>query len=249
MKSERGQVLIIAALAIALTVLSTQVYVYRLSRTEVESEYDLVNDYVIGLELGTKHVIKASLISISQGGNTFELSSNLDRWESLVGGDYRFGRCDIDYTLYNQRGYSDGIWLDWGTDGVGISSTYVDFVLNLSGRNVEVDWSLGYNASTVIINSGSWTQGAGANNKVVNGVFDLLNEGSPALVDSVIITYNRGNWREASSLPDYSLTDCGNGTYQYAFTAQVTGSEIEVRIQVYDKKGVFVEAEATFTEE
>ncbi|UCD45036.1 MAG: hypothetical protein JSV27_00560 [Candidatus Bathyarchaeota archaeon] len=249
MRRKRGQVLIIAALAIALTILTTQAYVYRLSRTEVESKYDLVNDYVIGLELGTKHAVVASLISISQGGSTSDLSGNLDRWESFVGGDYRFGRCDIDYTPYNQSGYSDGIWLGWGTDGVGISSVCVDFILNISGRGVEVDWSLGYNASTVIINSGSWTQGAGANEKVVNGVFDLLNEGSPAIVDSVNITYNDGLWREASSLPDYSLTDHGNGTYRYGFTAQVPGPEIEVRIQVYDRKGVFVEAEVTFTEE
>jgi hypothetical protein len=249
MRRKRGQVLIIAALAIALTILTTQAYVYRLSRTEVESEYDLVNDYVIGLELGTKHAVVASLISISQGGNASELSSNMDRWENLVGGDYRFGRWDIDYTPYNQSGYSDGIWLDWGTDGVGISSACVDFVLNLSGRGVEVDWSLGYNISTVINNSGSWTQGAGANDKVVNGVFEFLSEDSPALAGRVNITYNDGLWREASSLPDYSLTDHGNGTHRYGFTAQVPGPEIEVRIQVYDRKGVFVEAEATFTEE
>jgi hypothetical protein len=248
-RRKRGQVLIIAALAIALTILTTQAYVYRLSRTEVESEYDLVNDYIIGLELGTKHAVVASLISISQGGNASELSSNMDRWESLVGGDYRFGRCDIDYTPYNQSGYSDGIWLSWGMDGVGISSACVDFVLNISGLGVEVGWSLNYNTSTVIINSGSWTQGAGANDKVVNGVFEFLNQDSPALADRVNITYNNGLWSEASSLPDYSLTDHGNGTYRYEFTAQVPGPEIEVRIQVYDRKGVFVEAEATFTEE
>lgn len=248
MRRGRGQVLIIAALAIALTILTTQAYVYRLSRTEVESEYDLVNDYVIGLELGTKHAVKASLISISQGGSTSELSNNLDRWEILVGGEYRFGRCDIDYTLYNQSGYSDGIWLGWGTDGVGISSAYVDFALNLSGRGVEVGWSLVYNASTVIINSGSWSQGPGANDKVVNGVFDLFNEDGSALADRVNITYNDGLWREASSLPDYSLTEFGNGTYRYTFTAQYPGPEIMIRIQVYDRKRVFVESEATFTE-
>lgn len=245
----RGQVLIIAALAIALTIMSTQVYVYRLYSTGVASDFDLMTDYIIGLELGARHVVKASLISISQGGDVSKLSGNLDGWEVFVGGDYRFGRCEVDYVLQSQSPYSEGVWFDWGTDGVGISSACVNVTYGIKGRGVEVDGSIEYNASSMVTSTGSWSQGSGASDKVVNGEINVYNEAAPAMAGNITIQYfNLVSWEDASLRPDFSLTNYGNGTYLYAFTITQSGSDVDIRIQVYDLKGVYVEAEETFYE-
>ncbi len=66
-RGRRGQVLVIAALAIALTLLSTQAYVYQLSRLEASSPYSSLGDYILGVEQGSKHVVVASLIG-EEGG-------------------------------------------------------------------------------------------------------------------------------------------------------------------------------------
>jgi hypothetical protein len=245
----RGQVLIIAALAIALTIVSTQVYVYKLYNTEVASDFDLMTDYIIGLELGAKHVVKASLISISQGGDISELSGNLDSWEVFVGGDYRFGRCGVNYVLRSQSPYSEGVWLDWGTEGVGITSACVNVTYNISGRSVEVDGNIEYNASTIVTNKGSWFQGTGASDKIVNGEINVYNEATLAMAGNITIQYfNLVSWEDAGLKPDFSLTNYGNGTYFYTFTITQSGSDVNIRVQVYDLKEVYVEAEETFYE-
>lgn len=247
---ERGQVLIIATLAIALTIVSTQGYVYRLYNTGVASDFDLMTDYIIGLELGARHVVKASLISISQGGDVSELSDNLDSWEVFVGGDYRFGLSEVDYVLQSQSPYSEGVWLDWGTDGVGISSACVNVTYGISGRGVEVDGSIEYNASTMVTSTGSWSQGSGASDKVVNGEINVYNEAAPAMAGNITIQYfNLVSWEDTSLKPDFSLTNYGNGTYLYAFTITQSGSDVDIQIQVYDLKGVYVEAEETYYED
>lgn len=44
---------------------------------------------------------------------------------------------------------------------------------------------------------------------------------------------------------DYSETDYGNGTYAYSFIVTFPGSH--VRMQAFDRRGVFVRAEDALT--
>ena len=43
----RGQVLVIAALAISLTILTTQMYLYSLSARRIDAENDYLSDYIL----------------------------------------------------------------------------------------------------------------------------------------------------------------------------------------------------------
>lgn len=250
MKSRRrGQVLVIAALVIALTLLTAQAYVYDLSRTRVDSGYEYLSDYIRAIDQGSRHTITASLVNISRGGANSNLGANLGRWEDFVSEEHRFGRCDLNSTPASEAPYTEGVWLDWGVDGDGISSAFSDFALNLNGRGAEIDWSYSVNVTTRVLISGSYT-GLGGDSKEVAVIVDLFNEGAPSLTGSTILEYLKsGNWTEASVLGSYSEMDYGNGTYQHVFTDDIPGTSIQVRVRVYDRRGVYVEAEATLAEE
>ena len=243
-RSIRGQALVLAALTISLAILSTQAYVYQRSRAEASADWSALSDYVLSIEQGSRHVVVASLVNVSNGGAASNFRGNLDRWESLAAGDYQFGRCDLNATVASQTPYSDGLWLDWGTDGKGVSSASADFTLNLSGRGAEIDMIFEGNITTTALVSGSFVR-FGGNIKQVTVILDLLNEGEPALAESIDLAYlKEAKWWDPSVLGSYSRQDFGNGTYLYSFTDEIPGNRVPVRFQAYDRRVVFVQAEA-----
>jgi hypothetical protein len=223
------------------------VYIYRNSRIDVSPAYGTLIDYAQHIRLGSIHAVTASLVNISNGGASSNLGDNLDRWEAFTRGDYRFGICDLNATLGSQVPYSDGIWLDWGTSGVGVSSAYVDFTLNIGGRGAEIDWAFPVNRTTEMRVSGSYTVIVG-DQKAVTVTMSMLNEGSPALAQSSTLEYlDTGLWNDASLEGDYTATDYGNGTYRFTFSANIPGAQVDVRMQAFDMRGVFVEAQETLS--
>jgi len=246
--SRRGQVLIVAAFAISILLLSANVYIYRNSRIDVSPAYGTLIDYAQHIRLGSIHAVIASLVNISNGGASSNLGDNLDRWEAFTRGDYRFGICDLNATLGSQVQYSNGIWLDWETSGVGVSSAYVEFTLNIGGRGAEIDWSFPVNKTTEIRTLGSYTVISG-NQKNVTVTLYVLNEDSPALAQSTTLEYLRtGLWNDASQESDYEIMDYGNGTYRFTFSAGAPGNQLNIRMQVNDVRGVFVQTQETLVE-
>jgi hypothetical protein len=246
---KKGQVLVIAAFGMALILLSTQVYIFKVKRGQSSSDHDFLGDYVLDIKLGSDHAVVASLINVSNGGPASILGDNLERWEVLVAGDYRFGRCDLNSTLASQPPYSQGLWLDWGNEGVGLSSASSYFNLNIGGRGVDVNLDFDVNVTTTVLLSGGFSV-LGGDSKAVTVYLNLLNEGRPALHGSTTLTYQRtpGQWADPTVLDDYSAVDYGNGTYRYSFSDSIEGETVSVRVQTYDLRGVFVQAEATLTE-
>ena len=241
----KGQVLVVAALAIALTILTTQAYVYELNNMKISSEHSLLSDYVLGIMQESRHVVTASLVNVSRGGTSSNFEANLERWEVFVAGDYSLGRCDLNATPTSSPSYSDGIWLYWGTNGSGVSSAYADFALNLSGREVEVDWSFTVNVTSRVEVSGSYDD-LGDNSKEVSVSVNLENEGAPALAGFIVLEYLKsGSWEDPRNFGNCTELDCGDGTYRYTFIDTIPGTFVRVRVQVYDLRGVFVEAEAS----
>ncbi len=246
--SRRGQTLVVAAFAISILLLSTNVYIYRNSRIDASPGYSTLADYAQQIQLGSIHAVTASLVNVSKGGASSNLGDNMVRWESFTRGDYRFGICDLNATLGFQVPYSDGIWLDWGISGVGASSAYVDFTLDISGRGAEIDWAFPVNKTTEIKILGGFTVISG-NLKNVTVTLDVLNEDSPALAQSTMLEYMKsGPWKDASQEGDYAIMDYGNGTYRFTFSVLVPGNQINIRMLVNDMRGVFVEAQETLSE-
>lgn len=247
-EQNRGQILIIAAFGMAIILFSTQAYIYKVNRNQVKSGYDYLGDYVLNIKLGTKHILSGSLVNISNGGVATNLKSNLDRWEVFVASDYRFGQVNLNSTLSSQSPYSQGIWFDWGTSGLGVSSVSSDFILNICGKGVEVDLSFKINITTSILMLGSYSD-LGGESKAVTVIVKLFNEGTSALNNYSTITYQKsGSWEDPTLLGDYMVLDYGNGTYVYTFTDTIPGIQVPVRIQTNDIRGIFVQTEITLTE-
>jgi hypothetical protein len=61
------------------------------------------------------------------------------------------------------------------------------------------------------------------------------------------VTVTGGKWQDASLEENYSETDYGNGTYAYSFIVNFPGSQVQVRMQAYDRRGIFVQAEDALT--
>jgi len=244
----RGQVLIVAAFTISILLLSANVYIYRNSRIDSSPAYGTLIDHAQHIQLGSIHAVTASLVNVSNGGATSNLGDNIDRWEAFTRGDYRFGICNLNATLESQVPYSDGIWLDWGASGVGVSSAYIDFTLEISGRGAEVDWDFPVNRTTEMWVSGSYTVIVG-DQKAVTVTMSMVNEGSPALAQSSTLEYlDTGLWNDASLEGDYTTTDYGNGTYRFTFSADIPGAPVDVRMQAFDVRGVFVQAQEALSE-
>lgn len=237
-----GVTLVVAAFFISILIISTQFYIYRLSRSSTYENYGTLNDYLLSIEQGTHHAVIASLINVSQGGSVSNFDNNLNRWKSFVSSDYKFGTCILNATLASDSPYSGGIWLSWGTDGMGVSSASANIAINLSGRGVEAYWSFTENITTTMLASGSWETLQG-NTKKITVFVNLLNEGAPALAGSIDLMYQRGGWRDPTLLDDYVETDYGNGTYQFSFSDKLRESEILINVQAYDRRGIFVQVE------
>lgn len=244
----QGQILIVAAFAISIIILSANVYIYRTSRIDASPVYSTLTDYAQHIRVGSIHAVTASLVNVSNGGAISNLGVNVDRWESFTRRDYRFGICALNATLGSQIPYSDGVWLDWGVSGIAVSSAYVDFTLNIIGPGAEVDWAFSANRTTEMRISGRYAVIVG-DQKDVTVTMIMLNEGSSALAQSVTLEYlNTGVWNDASLEGDYLEMDYGNGTYRFTFSANIPGAQVDIRFQASDLRGVFVQAQESLAE-
>lgn len=191
---------------------------------------------------------EVTIESYYNGETVADLDSYLVRWESFVGGDYAYGLCYLNSTPASQASYSEGIWLDWGEDGIGVTGACSDYTFNISGRGAEIDLSFTVNMTTRVQVSGSF-EDMGGDNKAVTATMQLTNDGSPALYrDITPEVMTSAGWTDMTALGDYVEQDHGNGTYTYTFTSDISGSNVPVRFMVHDKRGVYVMAEVTLNE-
>lgn len=248
-RQRSGQVLILAALIIAALVISTEIYLFKLSGTRVETEYDLLCDYVLSIRLSSRHVVEASLMNITGGGSAQNLAYNLKRWSSFLAGEYRLGSCVLNATVRDLYPYSSGIWIEWGSEGRGISSAYSNFDLKLTGRGAEVNLTYAVNVTTTLFVSGSYSVVAG-DNKTLEVWCRVLNEGAPALAGNITLLYLQGGqWRDPTVLPNYTYMDYGNGTYLFSFSDVIPGDVVTVSARCYDRRTIYIQAEGECRED
>ncbi|MEA2090188.1 MAG: hypothetical protein U9O89_05460 [Thermoproteota archaeon] len=247
-RTDSGQILLVAALAVALILTSTTVYIYELNETLSNTEFASLNHFVSAVKLGSQHVMIGSLTNISSGGANETLVENLEKWASLLERQYKLGKCTLNFTPLNAPPYSSGIWTLWGSDGLGVSSACSNFSFQLSGREVDVKLSYTINITTTILVEGSYKV-LGGDEKQVNVTCNLLNEGVSALAKNLTLYYeSSGRWLVANSSNNYVLVDYGNGTYCMSFTVNISLQNVLVSVHAYDQKEIFVRANATCTE-
>ena len=243
-----GQVLVIAALAVALIISSTVTYIYEVGRTVNEESSTSLYDFIFNMELGSKHAVVSSLANISNGGTGEVLASNLEKWVSVVGKQYQLGKCVLNFSLAETSPYASGVWIAWGSDGVGVLSAYALFALNLSGRGVDVQNSYAVNVTTSLFTNGTY-QRVQDDNKRIDVTCNLFNDGKLALAGNIKVYYKSlDNWLLASLQSDYTLANYGNGTYRISFTADIPSNVVEMSTRVFDQRGIIVQCNATCNE-
>jgi len=235
----------VGVLIIALLLLSTEIYVYDLGKAVDEEKQNSFSDFILAVRLGSKHVVVGSLANVSQGGTSQTLGINLKRLSSFVGGLYQSGKCILNFTLREITPYSSGIWISWGTNGLGVSGAYANFTLQLLDRGTDVNLKYAINVTTTLSIQGTYKEMQG-NSKQVNVTCNLLNEGKPALAENLTLYYkNLDDWLTPGPQNNYTIIDYGNGTYFMSFVADISSTTVEVSVHASDQREISVQANAT----
>lgn len=242
-----GQLLIIAALAIAILISSTTIYVYELSKEKSSTDTPPVNNVILALKQSTRNTMISSLANVSNGGENETLTRNLSELSSILANQSYFGICNLMFTPLNSSPYQSGTRVSWGSNGVGVSSMYANFSLDFSGIRADVQLEYDVNITTAL-NVESVYSSLGAE-KRVNVTCRVFNEGEAALAKNITLFYEEAEeWVPVNYSHGLSVTDYGNGTYLMSFAAQIPGDTVRVLVQAHDLRDIFVRADATCDE-
>jgi len=240
-----GQLLIIAALAIAVLISATTIYVYELGEETNSPDTKSIGDFILALKQSIRNTMISSLANASKGGEKAVLAANLDKLSQVVRSVHQFGICQLDYTVLNDSEYNSGVWLSWNASGFGVSSAYANFTLKVNGMGTNLTVGYSLNTTTTVTISGYYTQLAD-NEKMVNLTCRVYGDGENALAKNISLSYeNLGSWIPIDSSNNLSIVDYGNGTYTISFTVRVPSDRVQVSADVYDARGIFVRANTT----
>jgi hypothetical protein len=249
-RGNSGQVLIIVSLIVTMLLLSTALYVAETEKDVAVYELE-VDPAFSAYKVGTIHTIISALSNISNGGSTDILVANLNQFKSVVD-NYSFNTIfKMEFTSFNMTPYQDGVWIDWGSSGKGVTSAYVNFILNSSGTSATYYSEYAVNITSEIDVTGVYTLLTGSL-KQANVTCTVLNGGKPALAQNFTVYYEKDGllspeeWVQVASP---SITDYGNGTYLMSFTAETTNPDdpLLVSVHCHDLRYIFIKANVTCT--
>ncbi|MEM3873960.1 MAG: hypothetical protein QXU45_02375 [Candidatus Bathyarchaeia archaeon] len=238
-----GQLLIVAALAIAILIVTTTAYVHEVSKEKPATTQNYpVADFVLAIKQASRNAVISALANASNGGGKNVLASNLNGLAQAYRSLNAYGLYYLSYTVLNDSRYEGGLWLSWeDTDGLGISSAYANFTLKFYGLAEETTLSYAIDITTTIRLEGYYT--LNGSEKIVNLTCRVLNEGKPALAKNITVYYEvDGSWVPANSSNSLSITEYGDGVYAISFTIDTDSNAVQVSVHVYDLRGIFVKA-------
>jgi hypothetical protein len=242
-KSDSGQALIITSLIITMLLLSTAYYVFEMENNVTDDSTSL--DYAFSsTKLSTFNTVVSALANASNGGNASILTADLSRLVSALESHSYDGETRLLFMPLNAASYQDGIETSWGSSGLGISSAYVNFILNESASSMSYFSEYAANVTTALIVQG--TLAGNDSEKTVNAACRLYSEQGFELANNIKMLYQNetdGLWIPVT-LSDNDVIDYGNGTYSVSFNVYAQSS-LEVSAQVHDSRGIFVMANAT----
>ena len=237
-----GQLLIVAALAIALLISSTTVYVYEVSKEPVTDESKQLSLYLPGLKQSTRKTAISSLANISKGGETAVFETNLaELSDNMLSLD--FGICNLAYTSLNESSYDSGILLSWNKTDTNISGAYANFTLNIYSINSKISTQYSVNITTTLFLTSIAVNTDTV--KHVNLTCNVSNEDKSASAESfVVYCEESGIWTKIEGSAVLQ-TDYGNGTYSLDFTVPLESTQL--LLQMNDLRGIQVQAKCDIT--
>jgi hypothetical protein len=243
-RRNRGQALIITALIITLMSMSTVYYVLETEK-ETVSIQSTADSYFSVAKISTRNTVISALANTSNGGDTKALTTSLKKLSSTLHAHSYDAEFDLSFTPLNATPYQNGTWIAWGQDGLGVSSAYVVFAINVTGSSANYHSTYETNITTALHINGTYT--AEGSEETVNVTCTVYDENGPTLANSIAIYYQNqtdGSWLNVDQQNNLTTLDFGNGTYGISFSAYAQGS-VNVSAQVNDLRDIFVMANAT----
>ncbi len=245
-----GQVLIIVALIITLLLLSTSLYVAESLRNEMVYQSDS-NQRFSFYEQGIRHTVISALANVSNGGNSRVLLEDLDRFEATLTNCTYHSMLEMTTTLLNITPYQDGIWIERGTNGKGITSAYVSCSVDSRETSSVQHSDFSVNVTSEIEVAGRYTL-VTPSIRHVNLTCTAYNEGEPVLAQNFTIYYESDGYLATEEWVPLSpdITDFGNGTYTISFTVSTLNqwTPLFVLVKCQDLRNILVQTIATCIE-
>jgi hypothetical protein len=243
-----GQLLIVAALAIAILISATTIYVYELGNQTSAAESKSLSNFILALKQASRNTMISSLANASNGREKTVLETNLKKLSEVVRSLNNFGLSQLDFTVFNNSVYDSGIRLSWNTSDLGVSSACANLILKIDGMGTNMTAAYAYNITTMITLNGYYTRLSG-NEKQMNLTCRIYNEEKGALANELDIFYERfGSWIAVNSSSNLDIIDYGNSTYTISFTADIPSNSVQVSVNAYDLRSIFVQANTTCNE-
>ena len=239
LRSDRsGQVLIVAALAIAVLISSTTIYVYEQDRNVDIEGTRSIDSVVFSLEQGARNALISSLVNVSRDGPTTVLASNLETLSTIARDSYGYALCNLGYSLLENSDYQSGFWLSWNTSTNAVSSVFARFNLTVQSGTASVTRIFEVNATTGLAMNGSYA--VVGSEKQVNLSVAVYDEEGPASAGSfAVFCESNGNWTQVDAL-SLIVADNGDGTYSLSFSAPSDATN--VCLHMFDSRGIRVES-------
>jgi hypothetical protein len=242
-RDNRGQVIVITALLIALIILSTVVYVTAIVKQApaVESnQYAVYPQYQQNL----RNTLISALANITHNGNVQVLDADISKLNQVFSSHDYGSMLQINYTLPNDSSYQNGLCISNQQENHAVIGAQVSYQLNSIG-NAKISNAEGnVNITSEAYLSGNCVQN-NETTKQLSLTTKVLNDGRPALAAKFTCYYQNGTaWIQPEN---FVVTDFGNGTYSIVFLAQVGQSSDHVfaALNVLDKRGINVSVNTT----
>lgn len=242
-----GQALIITSLIIAMLLLSTVYYVFEVKRS-ITKDQTTIDPTIKATKLSIINTIISALANFTNGGERGILTEDLTKLSSTIENHSYEIRRDLQFTPLNSSPYQAGMWISWGSDGLGISSACASYCVNSSGPSSSYYSECEANVTTTLVLEGTYT--GNGTEKNVNVTCKTYNEKEPALANDITLFYQNqtgGPWMVVDSSNNLNMLDFGDGTYFMSFNVYAQ-SILYVSANLHDARDVFVMANATCTE-
>jgi hypothetical protein len=242
-RNSSGQVLVVAALLIALLLLSTALFVIELGK-EVPSvaadDGNVFSDY----KQSFRNAMISALANMTSVGGKNVLADDLDQLKTAIYSRSYQAMLVINYTPLSSEGYQDGFRINQGQTGQGVASAYVTFVLesssSLASSNIEYE----VNVTSEVDFTGSYQQ-IDQTTKIVELKIHILNEGNYALAENFSFSYQNATALVKVDSPNIATSI--NGTYTVSFGAVTgqTNEPLSVSLTCQDMRGITLGANST----
>ena len=241
-RDNSGQVIIITALLVALLLLSTTMYVIDTGKQVPIAGSD--DNVFPAYEQSIKSTIISALANASSSGNNGVLTADLEELNSAIVSHSYQAIVEIDYIPFNEAPYQNGIWLSWGSNGLGTSSAYASFAFNSSGLSTTSSLEYTVNITSSVNLTGACSQ-LDNNLTQVNLIINVLNEDKPALAQNFTFCFQ--NVTDWIPVEEPIINSFYNGTYAVSFNAETGQLSQPLIVSMYcqDQRGITIGANAT----